>query len=306
MTLSLGKPGVSLVRRPRRHRQTLVGWLFIAPFAAIFLAFTAVPIAASLGMSLSDIHSTDLQNPFSVDFTGLANYATLFGDARFRQAILNTLYFVVIGVPLTMGIGFFLALILNHGIRRFRNTFRGLYYAPVVTNIVSVALIWQYAFNQNGTVNEVLASIGFAGPNWLGDQQLAMPVVILLGIWRNFGTAMLLFLAGLQAVPEDVQEAAALDGAGFWRRLWSMTLPLLMPTTLLVSVLLSVFFLQVFDEPYLLTGGGPLGSTESIALYTYRQFGFGNFGVSSAASYILLLLVVGLSLLQFRLLRSRA
>lgn len=294
------------MRRSRRHRQTLMGWAFLGPFAAIFLLFTAIPIVASLGMSLTDIHSTDLRNPFAVDFAGLTNYIDLFGDPRFLRSILNTLYFVVIGVPLTMAVGFFLALTLNRGIRRFRNTFRGLYYAPVVTNIVSVALIWQYAFNRDGTVNEFLATIGFAGPNWLGDENLAMPVVILLGVWRNFGTAMLLFLAGLQAVPEDVQEAAALDGAGFWRRLWSVTLPLLMPTTLLVSVLLSVFFLQVFDEPYLLTGGGPLGSTESIALYIYRQFGFGNFATSSAASYILLLLVVGVSVLQFRLLRSRA
>ena len=117
---------------------------------------------------------------------------------------------------------------------------------------------------------------------------------------------MLLFLAGLQSVPEDVQEAAALDGAGPWRRLWSMTIPLIMPTTLLVSVLLSVFFLQVFDEPYLLTNGGPLGSTESMALFTYHQFGFGNFGVSSAASFILLLIVAAVSALQFRLLRSRS
>ena len=294
------------MRRSRRHRQTLMGWVFVAPFAAIFLLFTAIPIVASLGMSLTDIHSTDLRNPFSVNFAGFTNYVDLLSDPRFLRSILNTLYFVVIGVPVTMAVGFFLALILNSGIRRFRNTFRGLYYAPVVTNIVSVALIWQYDFNRDGTVNEFLANVGFAGPNWLGDENLAMPVVILLGIWRNFGTAMLLFLAGLQSVPEDVQEAAALDGAGFWRRLWSVTLPLLMPTTLLVSVLLSVFFLQVFDEPYLLTGGGPLGSTESIALYIYRQFGFGNFATSSAASYILLLLVVGVSLLQFRLLRSRA
>lgn len=306
MSSLVSDPGVARKRRPRRHRHTRIAWLFVTPFAVLFLLFTAVPILASLGMSLTDIHSTDLQTPFNVDLTGLDNYVTLLTDARFLRSILNTLYFVVIGVPITMGVGFALALTLDSGIRRFRTVFRGLFYAPVVTNVVSVALIWQYAFNQNGTVNSVLANIGFAGPNWLGDEKLAMPVVILLGVWRNFGTAMLLFLAGLQAIPEDVQEAAALDGAGFWRRLRSITVPLLMPTTLLVSVLLGVFFLQVFDEPYLLTGGGPLGSTESMALYIYRQFGFGNFGISSAASYLLLLIVAAISLLQFRLLRSRS
>jgi len=278
----------------------------MAPFGVVFLLFTALPIVVSLATSLTDMRSTDLRNPFGVDVVGLQNYLTILGNAGFLRAVLNTLVFVVVGVPVTMAIGFLLALALDSGIRRFRTVFRGLFYAPVVTNIVSVALIWQYAFNQNGTVNKVLAALGFAGPNWLGDVQLAMPVVILLGVWRNFGTAMLLFLAGLQAIPEDVQEAAAIDGAGPFRRLWSITLPLLMPTTLLVSVLLSVFYLQVFDEPYLLTNGGPLGSTESIALYTYDQFGFGNFGISSAASYLLLILVAVFSIVQFRVLRPRA
>jgi len=302
--LQLNKTGAPRTRRRPAH--TGIAWLFLAPFAVIFVVFSAIPIISSLAISVTDMRSADLQTPFGVNFAGLENYAALLSDGNFVRAILNTLLFVVVGVPVTMAVGFALALVLNSGIRRFRSVFRGLFYAPVVTNIVSVALIWQYAFNQNGTVNEVLANLGFAGPNWLGDENLAMPVVILLGIWRNFGTAMLLFLAGLQSVPEDVQEAAALDGAGPWRRLWSMTIPLIMPTTLLVSVLLSVFFLQVFDEPYLLTNGGPLGSTESMALFTYHQFGFGNFGVSSAASFILLLIVAAVSALQFRLLRSRS
>jgi multiple sugar transport system permease protein len=299
--------GASRLRRTRgRRSHTAIGWAFMLPFGIVFLLFTAVPIVASLATSLTDMRSTDMRTPFGVDFVALANYVTLLGDSQFLKAVLNTVVFVAVGVPLTMLVGFILALALDSGIRRFRTTFRGLFYAPVVTNIVSVALIWQYAFNQSGTVNEVLAKLGFAGPNWLGDVHLAMPVVILLGIWRNFGTAMLLFLAGFQAVPESVLEAAAIDGAGPLRRLWSITLPLLMPTTLLVSVLLSVFFLQVFDEPYLLTDGGPLGSTESIALYTYNQFGFGNFGVSSAASYVLLVFVVVFSAVQFRLLRPRS
>ncbi|MGN6761553.1 MAG: carbohydrate ABC transporter permease [Leifsonia sp.] len=296
--------GASPIRRARSS--SLIAWAFMAPFGVVFLLFTALPIVISLATSFTDMRSTDLRTPFNVDFVGIQNYLALLSDPAFLRSALNTLIFVVVGVPVTMAIGFALALALDSGIRRFRTVFRGLFYAPVVTNIVSVALIWQYAFNQDGTVNKVLASIGFAGPNWLGDVHLAMPVVILLGIWRNFGTAMLLFLAGLQAVPEDVQEAAAIDGAGRFRRLWSITLPLLMPTTLLVSVLLSVFYLQVFDEPYLLTDGGPLGSTQSLALFTYHQFGFGNFGVSSAASYLLLLLVAVFSIVQFRVLRPRS
>jgi multiple sugar transport system permease protein len=294
--------------RPARagSRQTATAWLLLAPFAVVFLVFTAVPVVASLAMSLTDIRATDLRHPFGVDTVGFANYAELLTDPAFGHAALNTIYVVVVGVPLTMAVGFALALVLDRGISRFRGAFRAVFYAPVVANIVSVALIWQYAFNQNGTVNTVLAAAGLAGPNWLGDERLAMPVVILLGVWRNFGTAMLLFLAGLQTLPKEVYEAAALDGAGRWRQLRSITLPLMMPTTLLVSVLLSVFFLQVFDEPYLLTNGGPLGTTESIALFTYHQFGFGNIGTSSAASFLLLIVVAVVSALQFRILRARA
>ncbi|GGF28996.1 sugar ABC transporter permease [Subtercola lobariae] len=282
-----------------------MAWIFLAPFALVFLVYTAIPTVAALAISFTDMHGADLRNPFAVDFAGLSNYVRLFGSAQFLHDILNTGIFVIVGVPVTMAVGFALALALNSGLRRTRGIFRTIFYAPVVTNVVAVALIWQYAFNQSGTINDALANFGFAGPNWLADPHLAMPVVILLGVWRNFGTAMLLFLAGLQGVPEDVQEAAALDGAGWWRRLWYVTLPLLLPTILLVSVLLGVFFLQVFDEPYLLTKGGPLGTTESVALFTYKQFGFGDYGLSSAASFVILVLVGVISFVQFRLLRPR-
>lgn len=305
VSITVGVPRVR--RRPHRlaARQTAAAWLLLAPFAVLFVLFTAIPIVASLGISVTDLQGADLRTPFNVDFTGLKNYLDLFKDGQFLKSIGNTFYFVVVGVPVTMAIGFVLAVILNSGIRRVRPVFRAIFYAPVVANVVSIALIWQYAFNQDGTINEVLGSFGIAGPNWLGDPHLAMPVVILLGVWRNFGTAMLLFLAGLQAVPHDVQEAAALDGAGWWRRLFSISVPLLMPTILLVSVLLSVFYLQVFDEPYLLTNGGPLGSTESMSLYTYQQFGFGDFGTSSAASFVMLIVVALVSVIQFRILRPR-
>jgi len=293
-------------RRTRVTRRTAVAWLLLAPFTLVFVLYTLVPTVAALGFSLTDLQGMDLRHPLDVDFVGLANYARLLQDPVFRQDLVNTAVFVVVGVPSTMGIGFALAVALNSGIRRLRGVLRTVFFAPVVTNVVAVAMIWQYAFNANGTVNDVLGHLGFAGPDWLGDQHLAMPVVILLGVWRNFGTAMVLFLAGLQAIPQDVYEAAALDGAGWWRSLRHMTVPLLAPTTLMVSVLLTVFYLQVFDEPYLLTNGGPLGSTESVALYTYHEFGAGEFGMSSAASFVMLALVAVVAVVQFRMLRPRA
>ncbi|MER6081521.1 sugar ABC transporter permease [Streptomyces sp. NPDC001833] len=289
-----------------RTRRTAVAWLFLAPFTLVFLLYTAVPTVAALGFSLTDLRGSDLRHPLAVDFTGLENYVRLFQDDSFVKDIGNTALFVAAGVPLTMAVGFALALALSSGIRRLRGTFRTVFFAPVVTNVVAVALIWRYAFNENGTVNTVLSALGMAGPNWLDDTRLAMPVVIALGVWRNFGTAMVLFLAGLQAIPGEVYEAAALDGAGRWRQLRHITLPMLMPTTLMVSVLLTVFYLQVFDEPYLLTDGGPLGSTESVALYTYHQFGSGQLGMSSAASFVMLVLVALVSVVQFRLLRPRS
>jgi multiple sugar transport system permease protein len=307
MTVTVLPGAPRRARRPRgAARRTAVAWLFLAPFTVVFLVYTAIPTVAALAFSLTDLRGADLRHPFAVDFTGLENYLRLFQDQSFLRDILNTAVFVAVGVPLTMGTGLALALALNSGIRRMRGVFRTVFFAPVVTNIVAVALIWQYAFNASGTVNKVLGAVGFAGPNWLDDPNLTMPVVILLGVWRNFGTAMVLFLAGLQAIPQDVYEAASLDGAGRWQQLRRITLPLLRPTTLMVSVLLTVFYLQVFDEPYLLTNGGPLGSTESVALYTYHQFGVGEFGMSSAASFVTLLLVMLVSAVQFRLLRPRA
>ncbi|MCR3724969.1 MULTISPECIES: carbohydrate ABC transporter permease [Streptomyces] len=305
MTVTVLQKVPRRTRRPRGARRTAVGWLFLAPFTVVFLVYTAVPTVAALGFSLTDLRGADLRHPFAVDFTGLDNYLRLFQDQSFLRDILNTAVFVAVGVPLTMGIGLALALALNSGIRRLRGVFRTVFFAPVVTNVVAVALIWQYAFNAGGTVNKTLGAVGFAGPNWLDDPNLTMPVVILLGVWRNFGIAMVLFLAGLQAIPQNVYEAASLDGADRWRQLRHITLPLLRPTTLMVSVLLTVFYLQVFDEPYLLTNGGPLGSTESVALYTYHQFGAGEFGMSSAASFVTLVLVMLVSAVQFRLLRPR-
>lgn len=305
MTVTVLQKVPRRTRRPRGARRTAVGWLFLAPFTVVFLVYTAVPTVAALGFSLTDLRGADLRHPFAVDFTGLDNYFRLFQDQSFLRDILNTAVFVAVGVPLTMGIGLALALALNSGIRRLRGVFRTVFFAPVVTNVVAVALIWQYAFNAGGTVNKTLGAVGFAGPNWLDDPNLTMPVVILLGVWRNFGIAMVLFLAGLQAIPQNVYEAASLDGADRWRQLRHITLPLLRPTTLMVSVLLTVFYLQVFDEPYLLTNGGPLGSTESVALYTYHQFGAGEFGMSSAASFVTLVLVMLVSAVQFRLLRPR-
>jgi multiple sugar transport system permease protein len=215
-----------------------------------------------------------------------------------------TATFVVVGIPVTMAVALALAVALNSGIGRFRAAFRVGFYAPVVTSIVAVSVVWKYILQPDGLLNTVLGWVGIQGPNWLNDTTWALPSLILMAVWRNVGTLMVIFLAGLQAVPQEVQEAAVMDGASPWRRFRSVTLPLLRPTLLLGAVLISVGYLQFFEEAFVMTQGGPLDSTLSTAFYTFEQFGFGKYGFASAASYVLFLAIALLSLLQFRLLRS--
>ncbi|MDO4126298.1 sugar ABC transporter permease [Clavibacter michiganensis] len=299
-----GRTRSPLVARQRR-RQAIVAWGFCLPFVAVFAVFMLVPLVSSFAMSFTDFRATDIRSPFAVDFVGLDQYAALFTDATFLRSIGVTAFFVLVGIPVTMVIALALALALNSGRGRIVSFFRVGFYAPVVTSIVAVSVVWRYILLPDGLLNSALAVVGITGPNWLSDTTWALPSLVVMAVWRNVGTLMIIFLAGLQAVPEEVQEAAVMDGASPWRRLISVTLPLLRPTLLLGSVLISVGFLQFFEEAFVMTRGGPLDSTLSVAYYTYRQFGFGEYGLASAASYVLFLAIALLSLLQFRLLRSK-
>ena len=279
-------------------------WLFVAPFMTIFVVFTAVPAVLALIYSFTDIGVADIRHPLDVDFVSFQTFARVLTNPGFLKSVWTTALFVLIGVPLTMMIGLALAIGLNSGITKLRATYRAAFYLPVITNIVAAAVIWQYAFTLSGPVNSMLEAMGATGPNWLGDPRMAMPTVIMLAVWRNIGTCMVLFLAGLQAIPTDVYEAARIDGASAWRRFSAITLPLLKPATLLVTVLMTVSFMNIFDEPYLVTKGGPLSSTKSVALWVYEQFGQGNIAPAMAGSYVMLAIVVVLGVLQLRLLRA--
>ena len=289
-----------------RRRQTLAAWGFSLPFLVLFLVFMAGPVLASLTMSFTDFTSRDLRNPLAINFVGLENFTKLLSDDRFLRSALNTLYFVVVGIPLTMGVALAVAVALNSGIQRFRTVFRVGFYTPVVTSIVAVAVVWRFLLQpESGLLNTVLGWVGIDGPNWLQSTTWAMPSLIAMAAWRNMGTLMVIFLAGLQTIPRDLYEAAMVDGAGTWRRFRSITLPLLRPTLLLGAVLMGVGYLQVFEEPFVMTKGGPLDRTLSVAYFTYNQFGFGNYSYAAAASYLLFLAIVVVTLAQFRLLRPR-
>ena len=285
--------------------EAITAWAFLAPFLVLFALFTGIPAVFALSASMTDMTARDIRDPFGVNFTGFEAFGKILGNPGFQSAFGNTVMFVLLCVPLSMALGFALALMLNNAIRRLRTFFRAAAYVPVITNIVAAAVIWQYAFSITGPVNNALGGLGLPQPNWLGDPGWAVTTVVMMGVWRTAGTCMILFLAGLQAVPEEIYEAASTDGAGRWRTLWSITLPLLRPTTLLVTVLQTVSFLNIFEEPYLLTKGGPLGSTKSIALWVYEQFGFGNISASMAGSVLLLLLVGIVAIIQFRMLRPK-
>ena len=291
--------------RARRRRQALVAWLFALPFVAIFGIFMLVPLVSSFAMSFTDFTSRDIQDPTAVGFVGLNQYAALFANPQFVHSMLNTGYFVAVGIPLTMAVALGLAVALNSGINRFRTAFRVGFYTPVFTSIVAVAVVWRFILQPDGLMNNILAAVGIQGPDWLNSTTWAMPAMILMAVWRNMGTLMIIFLAGLQNVSTEMLEAAQVDGANAWQRFTKITLPTLRPTLLLGAVLLSVGYLQFFEEPFVMTKGGPLDSTLSISYFTYNQFGFGKYGLASAASYVLFVAIALLSLVQFRALRTK-
>ena len=292
--------------RHGRLREELIGWGFALPFVIIFTLFMAGPILASAVMSFTDFGLRDLRNPLGTDFIGLANYQALLDDPKFRKAIVNTAYFVIVGVPLTLVLGLAAAVALDRGIRRFRTLFRVGYYLPVVTSIVAIAVVWRFLLNPDqGLLNMLLAGLGIKGPAWLADPLLAMPSIIAMAAWRNLGLAMIVFLAGLQTIPAQLYEAASIDGAGRWQAFRHVTLPLLRPTILFLVVITTIGYLQLFEEPFVMTEGGPLDQTLSISMYMYQQgFEFFNQGYAAAIAWILFILVAIVAIAQFRLLRS--
>ena len=290
---------------PTRRQQAVAAWVLALPFLVLFLVFTAGPVLASLGMSFTDIRSTDMRSPFAVGFIGVDNYAKLLADPLFQKVMVNTFLYLVLGVPLTMALALAVAVGLNR-ITFLRGLFRVGYYLPVVTSIVAVSVVWKFLLrDEGGLLNAVLALAGINGPGWLDSTSLALPSLVVMSSWRNLGALMIIFLAGLQTIPAEVNEATEVDGASAWQRFRYITLPMLRPTLLFGAVITSIGYLQFFEEAFVMTKGGPLDSTRSVTFFTYDQFGFGNYGLAAAASYLLFMAVVVFTFVQFRLLGER-
>src|SRR3954469_3363473 len=291
----------------RRWREDLTGWAFAAPFVILFGIFMALPILASFVLSFTDFGLRDLTNPLGTNFIGLDNYLDLFSDSTFWTSLFNTFYCVIIGVPVTLALGLLIANALNKGVQKFKTVFRVGYYLPVITSIVAIAVVWRFLLNPDyGLINMLLGSVGISGPAWLADPILAMPSIIAMAVWRNLGFAMVVFLAGMQAIPASLYEAASIDGAGRWQAFRHVTVPMLRPTILFMTVITTIGYLQLFEEPFVMTGGGPLDKTLSVSMYMYQQgFKFFHQGYASSIAYVLFVIVAFVAFLQFRVLRSQ-
>jgi multiple sugar transport system permease protein len=266
---------------------------------AVFFFF---PIVAAFLISLTDFDIYALADLANLRFVGFGNYLKLLQTPLFWQALGNTLYFVAVGVPMSIGASLGAALLLHSRLARFKPFFRTALFAPVVTTLVAVAVIWRYLFNTRyGLLNYALGGLGIDPIDWLGDPHWAMPAIILFAVWKNFGYNMIIFLAGLQSIPEELYEAARIDGASVWRQFRSVTLPMLSPVVMLVGILTIAGYFQLFAEPYVMTQGGPLQSTVSVLYFMYEEgFKWWNLGSASAVAFVLFLLIFAVTALQLR------
>jgi multiple sugar transport system permease protein len=296
------------MKAPTSADQGGAAWLFLIPALALIGLFFFLPVAVSLLLSFTDFDIYAIAHLGNVRLVGLGNYTRLLENPIFWTALKNTFYFVLVGGPLTMAVSLGAALLVNAPLVRFKSLFRALYFAPFITTLVAVAIVWRYLYHrQYGLINYALGAVGIPQVDWLGDPHWAMPAIILLAVWKNFGYNMLIFIAGLQAIPQELYEAAYLDGAGGWRRFRHITLPMLGPTLVFVGLITMIGFFQLFAEPYVMTQGGPLRSTTSLVLLMYEEgFRWWRMGVAAAVTFVLFLIILAFMLLQRRVRGERA
>lgn len=287
---------------PRARFTTRIapGWWFVAPALLLIVVFFAGPVLAAIGLSFTDFDLYALADPGAARWVGLRNYARVLHEPLFWQALGNTLYFAVVGGPLTIAASLGAALLVNARAVRWKSTARTVFFAPFVTTLVAVAIVWRYLYHPRyGLLNYLLGLLHVAPIDWLGNPHWAMPAIILMATWKNFGYNMLICIAGLQSIPRELYEAAALDGASAWQRFRHVTLPMLAPTLFFVVIVTMIGYLQLFTEPYVMTQGGPLRATTSLVLYMYEEgFRWWRLGVAAAIAFLLFVLIVAFTVVQ--------
>jgi multiple sugar transport system permease protein len=303
-------------------KRSVVAWTFVTPAMFVIGVTFALPVLAALLLSFTDFDLYALADIKNLRFVGVDNYVDVLQLKRawralldwdyqhtplFWKALVNTLYFVVIGVPLSIAASLGAALLLNSPLARAKSFFRTALFAPVVTTVVAVAVIWRYLLHTRyGLVNYALVHVGIAPIDWLGDPHWSMPAIILFAVWKNFGYNMIILIAGLQTIPQDLYEAARIDGASPWQQFRHITLPSLRPVLVLVGVITMAGYFQLFAEPYVMTRGDPLQSTVSVLYYMFEEgFKWWNLGRASAIAFILFVLILLVTRLLLRVTRTR-
>lgn len=280
-------------------------WWLVSPALVAITVFLVIPVVAALALSFTDFDIYGVADRHNVRFIGLANYQRLLAAPVFWTALANTCVFVGVGAPLSIAVSLATALLLHARLARARALFRTALFSPVVTTVVAVAVIWRYLFHaRHGFLNYVLGWFGIDAIDWLGDPRWSMPAIIVFAVWKNFGSNMIIFLAALQAIPEEPYEAARIDGASRSQQLRYLTLPALGPTLLLVTILTMVGYFQLFAEPYVMTRGGPAQSTTSVLYFMYEEgFKWWNLGFASSVAFVLFAIMLGGTLIQLALAR---
>lgn len=286
----------STSRLSRKQRLFNIGWvaLFLLPSAIPLLLFRVVPMIASAWISLHEWNMIG-----AMQWVGLDNYTSLLSSAETWQILGHTLLYLIGYLPLVFFGGLLIAVALNRKLKA-RGLLRAAYFVPVVTSWVAVALVWQWLLNpSNGLVNHVLGILHLPQPGWWTDPAWAMPSVILASAWKDLGFVMVILLAGLQAIPQEIEEAAMVDGANAWRRFWSVTFPLLTPSIFFVLIISLINGFQVFDQVNVMTGGGPSGASQVVVGKIYDlSFRYGEAGMASALSWILFAIILGITAVQ--------
>ncbi len=288
--------------------ESRAAYWFLAPGMLAIFVFFVLPVLAALVLSFTDFDLYALADFRNARWIGFRNYTRLFSTPLFWQALKNTFYFVLVGGPLSVGVSLGAALLVNAPLARFKSFFRAVYFAPVVTTLVAVAVVWRYLLHTKyGLLNYLLVHVGMHPIDWLGDPHWAMPAIILMAVWKNFGYNMIIFIAGLQNIPGSLYEAARIDGATAWQRFIHVTVPSLGPTFMFVSVITMIGYFQLFAEPYVMTQGGPLHATESVVLYMYEEgFKWWRMGYAASIAFVLFLIILLVTLVQLKLRRSDA
>lgn len=277
-------------------------YIFLTPALSAIFIFFFIPVITAFVLSFTDFDIYALGSIWNTRFIGFDNYLKLFNDPLFWKALKNTFFFVISAGPLSVIVSLAAAIMLNSKLVKYKGLFRMVYFIPVVTTLVAVAIVWRFIYHPRfGILNYFLGFFGINPIDWLGDPTWAMPAIVLMSIWKTFGYNMIIFIAGLQNIPEYLYEAAVIEGAGSWQQFRRITLPMLAPTTLFISIITMIGFFQLFAEPYIMTQGGPLNSTLSIVQYMYQEgFRWWNMGYSASLAFVLFFIIFIVTLIQMK------